>query len=161
MADTRSIPLPIAGATLHATEAPGFQYTDGTPELLFDAASDEFIYYTLRLPTAFSASPTLVLQYKMASAASGSVVLACAVMAVTPNNEEDMDDSYDTPNTVTDAVPASAGDTAEASIALTNNDSVVAGDTIKLKVYRDANAGADNAAGDLKLLTATLTYDLA
>ena len=105
-------------------------------------------------------SPVLKLQYAMASAAAGSVVLAAEVMAVTPDSDaQDIDaDSYDTANSTTDAAPGTAGHLGEAAITLTNADSLTAGDLVKLRLSRDADNASDTATGDLELLAASLEY---
>lgn len=156
---TATIVFPIAGAALDPTNPPALEYENGKPQLLFDAATDEIIRFSFRMPSAYLSDPVLVLGYKMASATSGAVVLVCEVMAVTPNVNEAVDtDSYDTPNTVTDTVPGTAGDLAEIPIPLANDDSLAEKDYVTLKVSRDANNAADTATGDLELVEASLEY---
>ena len=67
-------------------------------------------------------------------------------------------ESYDTANTVTDTVPGTAGYLAEASITMSNTDSLAANDLVTIKFYRDANAGGDTASGDADLYALSLEY---
>lgn len=141
--------------------SPGRGIAQNRPFLAFDGAADETIYTpAFRMPTAFSGSGTLklALGYFMASATSGDVIWACQVEAVTDADAVDLDSasSLDTANTATVTVPGTQGHLDVATITLTNKDSVAAGDMVRLAIYRDADAGGDNASGDAHLLYATL-----
>ena len=156
---TATVMLPVAGAALDQSNPPALEYENSRPQLRFDADTDEICYFVFRMPPSYLGSPILHAQYKMKSATSGNVVLGCEVMAVTPNASEDVDsDSYDTINTVTDTVPGSAGDLAEASITIANDDSMAGSDYVAIKIRRDADNGADDATGDLELTNLSLEY---
>ena len=124
--------------------------------LLADDTTDESVWWQFRMPS-FSGTLTIEVQYSMASATSGNVVLTAAVMAVTPGDSADINtESYDTANSATDAVPGTAGYLGTATITLTNNDSVAAGDLVKILLSRDANNGSDTASGDCEIVSVTL-----
>lgn len=128
-------------------------------EWLFDAATDEHIVCSFTMPQDYVSAPVLKVQFKMTSATSGSVVWVCQVMAVTPGDATDLDaEVFAAANSVTEAVPATAGYLDEASITLTNADSVAAGDRVTLLLFRDANNAADDAAGDAEFVGADLRY---
>ena len=130
--------------------------------LLFDASTDEIIHKRFRLPTDYSSGATLKLQFSMASATSGNVVWAAEVWAITPADAADSDTtSYDTANSVTEAVPGTAGYLDEASITLTNADSMAAGDLVTIRIRRDADNASDTAAGDAELRAISLEYTTA
>lgn len=156
---TGTIKLPIPG-NFDSTNPPGFSRFNSKPQLLFDDTTDEIIHWTMRLPANYASAPVLKLQYKMASATTGNVVVACAIMAVSDGDAANVDtDSYDTVNTsAATAVPAVAGYLDEISLTLTNFDSGVAGDFLAIKFSRDANNASDTATGDLELIAATLEY---
>ena len=157
--NTRTIILPMTAAELDASNAPQATIQSNRMHLGFDAGTDELIYYMFRMPADYGSSLLLKLQYAMASATSGDVIWASALWAITPGDSADVDtESYDTANTVTDTVPGTAGYLAEASITMSNADSLAANDLLTIKVYRDANAGGDTATGDADLYGLSLQY---
>lgn len=156
---TRMIALPILGALLDATNPPGITFINGRPKLLFDDSTDEIIRWQFRMPSDYASAPVLRGQFSMASATSGSVVWSARLMAVTPGDSQDMDsDSYDSANTDTEAVPATAGYLDEFSITISNADGVAAGDYVCLELSRDADNGSDDASGDAELWSGGLEY---
>ena len=128
-------------------------------EWLFDATTDEHIVCSFIMPQDYVSAPVLKVQFKMTSATSGNVIWVCQVMAVTPGDATDVDaETFAAANSVTEAVPATAGYLDEASITLTNADSVAAGDRVTLLLFRDADNVSDNAAGDAEFVGADLRY---
>lgn len=154
---TGTVLLPAAGAELDATNPPGVAFVNGRRLLLFDDTVDEFIYYTFRMPQDYASAPVLKFQYSHVAAAN-EVIIACQVMAVTDGEDVD-DDSYDTVNTSgATTVPGTQGLLDEISLALTNADSLAAGDYVALKISRDADNVGDDAVGDLEFWGAALEY---
>lgn len=139
---------------------PRLGFFNSKPRLLFDATVDKIVHWTFRMPSNYASAPVLKLQYSMASATVNEVIMACQVMAVSDGDAQAIDpDSYDTVNTSSaTTVPATAGYLDEISLALANNDLLVAGDWVALKVSRDADNVGDDATGDLELVAATLEY---
>lgn len=168
---TGYIPLPIAGAILPdgsaSNAAPQLQRTKSTAaapaphfvELLFDAATDEMCSWTFQLPGNYASSPVLRLHWK-ANTTSNSVVWGCRIAATTPSDTDTPNEhAFGTANTATTAVNGTeARRLVETTITLTNNDSMAAGDTITLQVYRDADNGSDTCTVDAELVSATLEY---
>lgn len=128
-----------------------------TPYRAFDAAIDEFCYWSFMLPSDAAVTTwTAKLTYCMASATSGNVVLRVYVQAVSDGDALDLDaaESFDTMNASSaTAVPGTAGYPDVISITLSNKDSVAAGDMVIIKVMRPGLSDAnDTASGDLLLL---------
>lgn len=157
---TGTIILPIAPGNFDATNTPGFAKFNSKPRILFDDTTDEIVHWTFRMPANYSSAPVIKVQYSMASATTGNVVVACEVMAVSDGDAAAVDsDSYDTINTSSaTAVPGTAGYLDEISLSLTNADSVAAGDWVALKFRRDADNASDTASGDLEMVAASLEY---
>lgn len=131
-------------------------------QLAFDASTEEWCCFSFRMPADYSSSPVLKVQYKMASATSGDVIWGGQIAAVTDGDATDVDaKAFATANTATVTVPGTAGHIDEASITMTNADSVAAGDFVVVRVYRDADAGGDTATGDAEFVGAALTYTTA
>ncbi len=131
-------------------------------QLAFDAATEEWASWGFRMPADYSSAPVLKVQYKMTSATSGDVVWAGSIAAVTDGDATDVDAKvFATVNTTTVTVPGTAGYLDEASITMTNADSVAAGDFVVVRVARQGAAGGDTATGDAEFIGAALTYTAA
>lgn len=152
--------LLASSVSLDNTSPPGIEVQNSLPYLLFDAATDEICYLEFRLPDNYASSPVLKAFYAMSSATSGDVVWAAEIWAMSDGDSADINTpSYDTANTVTDTVPATAGYPAELTITLSNNDSMAAGDLVRIKFYRDADNASDTATGDAGLRPTTITLE--
>lgn len=157
---TRAILTPYS-AEFPASNFPQLMLVNRRPVLAFDPSTDETAYWTLIAPEGLTGTMTLVITYMMASATSGAVGLQAAVEAVTDGDTTDLDaaSSFDTVNnSASTTVPGTAGHVDQISITLTNQDSVAAGDYLRISINRDADGTAitDSAAGDLYLLAAEL-----
>ncbi len=126
----------------------------------FDAAALEWCCWSFRMPVNYASAPVVKIQYKMASATSGNVILLASLAAVTPGDATDVDAKvFATANTASAAtVPSTAGYLDQVSIALTNDDGVAAGDFVVLRVGRDGASGSDTASGDLELVACAFEY---
>lgn len=126
----------------------------------FDAAALEWCCWSLRMPATYASAPVAKLQYKMASATSGNVILVASLAAVSDGDSTDVDAKvFATVNTSSaTAVPGTAGYLDEVSLSLANADSVAAGDFVVLRVGRDGASGSDTATGDLELIAVTLEF---
>ena len=162
---TGTIILPILAAIPDPTNPPAVAFASGTnrPYLAFDGSSViEACVWTFRMPADYSSGPTLKIQWSGSSSTTTShtAVWGCEVMAMTADTDGAMDsDSYDTINTVSDDI---LGTTAkriqEASLTLTNADSLAAGDYVALKFRRDADNGSDDLNEDAWLWGLSLEY---
>lgn len=132
-------------------------------QLVFDAATKEMCMWAFRMPSDYASGPTLKVQYKMASATSGNVIIEGRIAAVTDGDAQDVDaKAFGTANTSSaSAVPATAGYLKEISLALTNADSLAAGDFTIVYLARDAANASDTAAGDMEVPTSSLEYTTA
>lgn len=138
-----------------AAPSPFFQH------LLFDATTDEMCYWQFRVPPDYASAPVLKVQYKMASATTGSVRFEGRLAAVTPADAQDVDaKALGTTNSAGSSVPGTAGYLAEASVTLTNADSLAAGDFAVAMLRRDADGttGTDDAAGDAEIVAVAISY---
>src|SRR2546423_1683228 len=99
-------------------------------QLAFDASTKEQAYWQFRMPADYSSAPVLKVLFKMTSATTGNVIVEGRLAAVTAGDSTDVDaKALAAANTSSaTAVPGTAGYLAEVSMALTNADSVAAGD---------------------------------
>lgn len=171
---TGSVLLPPGAATLpdgSATNlAPAMQRRKSSGsapapyflELWYDAATEEWASWAFRMPADYASAPVLKVQYKMASATTGDVVWAGSIAAVTDGDSTDVDAKvFATANTATVTVPGTAGYLDEASITMTNADSLAAGDFVVIRIARQGAAGGDTATGDAEFVGAALVYTTA
>lgn len=152
--------LLASSVSLDSTSPPGPVVANSLVHLAFDSDTDEICYLEFALPENYSSSAVLKGIFSMASATSGNVVWAAQVWALSPGDSADIDtESYDSANTDTEAVPGTAGYPDEFAITLTNDDSMAAGDIVRIKFYRDADNASDTATGDAKLRVGTLRLE--
>lgn len=156
---TKAILTPKS-AEFPTTNFPGLTVVNARPALAFDASTQETCYWTFVAPSDITGTMTAVISYMMASATSGNIEFEVAVEAVTEADATDLDatTSFDTVNSSgADAVPGTAGHLGQVSVTLTNQDSIAAGDLVRVSVSRDADdATNDTATGDLYLLAVEL-----
>ena len=160
MATTRAVLIPY-GAEFPATNFPQLMLVNRRPVLAFDASTDEACQWTVIAPQGLTGTMTAVITYMMASATSGAVGFQVAVEAVSDGDSTDLDagDSFDTVNnSASTTVPGTAGYIDQISVTLTNQDSVAAGDLVRIKLNRDADGSAitDSATGDAYVLAVEL-----
>lgn len=158
MATTFFVGTPLT-AEFIATPAALITVND-RPALAFDAATDEIAYWTGICPQGLTGTSTLLVYYIMASATANAVRFDAAIEAVTDADATDLDatTSFDTANAVDETVPGTAGYLGVASITLTTQDSLTAGDYFRLRLTRDANHANDTATGDCRVLAVELRY---
>lgn len=173
---TGTVLLPIGAATLpdgtasnlfpgvvrakSSGSAPGVYFLQAN----FDASNLEWFTWSFRMPSDYDSAPTLKIQFKMASATTGNVIVVGRVAAITPGDATDADAKvFGSANTsAATAVPATtAGKIGEISLALSTNDSLAAGDWVVVYFGRDGASGSDTAAGDLELVSLNLEYTTA
>lgn len=159
--------LPLAALQGDASNPPQRLWTTNKrPYLAFDSGTDEIAFVTFRVPDNFASAPVLIFQWSPSSgsapgASVDAVRWACEVMVVTPDvDSAAMDaDGYDAANEIDDeADNTNAKALKEASLALTNDDSIAAGDYVALKIYRNADHANDTLAEDAWLWSLTFGY---
>lgn len=156
---TRAVLLPYS-AELPASNYPELRMVNRRPVLAFDASADETVWWTFVAPQGLTTPLTVVITYMMASAITNAVGWQAAIEAVSDGDTTDLDavTSFDSQNSVSVSVPGTQGYIDQASITLTSNDAIAAGDYVRLAVNRDANGSAvlDTATGDAYLLAVEL-----
>lgn len=162
---TVKLPLPILAATPASTNGAAHKAFAGTNFpvrcLAFDAATDETVYWQARVPNYGSGNLTLKLMWYADTGASGDVIFAAQIAAITPNTDtQDIEtDTLATANTVTDTHLGTTNQRLhECSITISNLDSLAADDFVVIALYRDANAAGDTMTGDALVVDAELSY---
>lgn len=124
----------------------------------FDDSTDEAMYFYGSMPLAYDGGGIWVeIEYAMTSATSGEVVWGVAWENLS-DEAQDLDaDGFASAKTVTDTVSATSGKLRRAQLFFENTeiDGVVAKDLYRLKLYKDADAGADDASGDAEFKNLT------
>lgn len=123
----------------------------------FDAASDEFVHFTLPSPLYWDAGTVTAKFFWTAASGSGNVIWG--IQGVGTANDDTLDVAYGTAQTVTDTL-LSANDqhVTSATSAMTIAGSPVAGEWLDFRLYRDANAGGDTLAVDARLLGVRIEF---
>jgi hypothetical protein len=113
---------------------------------------DNAVSQTLRTPMIQMPVFTGALSLKLlvaSSATSGNVLYRCAIESVTSLDSQNTNtsDSFDTTNSgSSESIPATTYNPKEISIALTNIDSLVAGEYVTFRVDRDVSVGSNVSA---------------
>lgn len=121
----------------------------------FDAATDEAVQVQLPLPSTWSGAVDVRLKWR-AAATTGDVIWATQTVCVADAEVDDA--AWNTQ----DAFPA---DTAKGTTLQTNDASdtsitttgCAAGESLHLRIFRDADAGGDTMTGDADLISAEVT----
>jgi len=118
----------------------------------FDAATDESAVFVGVVPEGaiLSGGLQVRLSWAATSATSGVCVWQVAFEKTTGHDIDS--DSFDTAVTGSTTTNAASGFINTTSITITTIDSIVAGDTFRLRVTRDADAGADTMTDDAELV---------
>lgn len=135
--------------------APGVYFV----HLLFDATNEEWCNWQFIMPSDYGSALTANVIYKMASATTGGVAWDVRVAAITSGDATDMDAKvFGSSNVGTGTVSGTAGRPLVISFALTNADSVAAGDIVVVRLARAVANGSDTATGDAEFVGMALTY---
>jgi hypothetical protein len=117
----------------------------------FDAALKETLFFVLAAVRWGSGSLTLKVRWSAASATSGNVVWEAKLAAITPDADSGSIQSkaFAAAQTVTDShLGTNADRLHEATITVSNLDSLANNDMIVLSFARDAASGSDTMSGD-------------
>lgn len=128
------------------------------PVLAFDATTDENTSWGYKVPASYVSGGTLILQWLCTGDQSGAVVWKGSVYVATADSS-DMDTSaaFNTVDTATTTLPATAGHFTSTSIALTSP-GLAAGRYMILMVGRDADNASDTASTDAQLISVTFQF---
>lgn len=127
----------------------------------YDAASVEALFFDFEAVAYGSGNVTVRLRWYADTASTNAVVWGCALAALTPTSDtQDVEtDALATAATTTTAHLGTTGQREhETTVTITSLDSLAAGDTVRLRVYRDAASASDTMAGDAILTRLTVTY---
>ena len=129
-------------------------------QLLFDASALEQCMWAFRMPGDYASAPILEVQFKMASATAGDVVIEARLAAVSDGDTIDVDGkTFAVANTsAATPVPGTVGYMTEISLALANDNGIAGGDFAVIYLARDAANAADDAVGDMEVIGCGLTY---
>lgn len=117
----------------------------------FDATTKEMFFFQLAAIRYGTGSLTLKIRWTAASATSGNVVWEAKLAAITPDSDSGAvaSKAFATALTVTDAhLGTTAERLHEATITISNLDSLANNDYIVLGFARDASNGSDTMSGD-------------
>jgi hypothetical protein len=120
--------------------------------LLCDDTATEGDIWTTTLTPYNGGTLTAAIYFSMTSATSGNVVNDVYVACVADGASQDIDTKvFAAANSVTTAVPGTAGYLKVATVTLTNNDSCASGNLLAIKVRRNGASGSDTATGDQEI----------
>lgn len=125
------------------------------PVLDADPDIDESCVFSGVIPAHYAGGGlTVRVGYSMSSATTGAIKINVDFERI-GDQQQDIDTaSFAAPQTSTATVPATSGFVDVLSLLFTSGaqmDSIVAGEFFRIRVTRDANDGADTAAGDLEI----------
>jgi hypothetical protein len=144
---------------------PQYQKNNGTnfpiSSLAYDAATKETIFFNFHATGYGSGNLTLDVYWYADTASSGDVVWGAQVAAITPNADtQDVEGkAFAAASTATQTHLGTTGQRLhQATIAISNPDSIAPGDVVWLALYRDAAAAGDTLTGDALLVKSLLSY---
>lgn len=147
----------VTAAPVDSVESSGAAPNPAWLRMLLDASADEGRQWEFILDRRYGTSPTLKIHYYMAGANTNKTVcFAAQIAAVSDSDTSVTAKPFDTVNSSTVTVPDAAGTEDVASITLTNDDSMAAGDRVMLLLYRDVSE--DDAAGDCVVTDVELQF---
>lgn len=166
MATVYAPPLQPEWATFLSTTFPEFKNISGTNipvlSLAFDAALDEAAFWRIPIVRYGSGNLTCVVYWYADTASSGDIVWEAAIAAITPDADtQDIEtDSLATIQKVTDSHLGTTGQRLhQASITISNLDSLAALDDVAFRIRRLGNSdAADTMTGDALLVRALISY---
>ena len=126
------------------------------PVLDFDAATKESAVFTSVMPQRYDGGGlTVKVHYAMSIATADDVVIDVAIERIGDESQDIDSDGFAVVQSVTDTVPGTSGHVGVATVAFTGGaqmDNVAKGDAYRVKMTRDADNAADDAAGDMELV---------
>ncbi len=157
----------IQAGKLRTTAFPALVQANGTnypvPGYAFDAATDEEVYFQFRATDYGSGNLTLLILWYADTATANNVVWEAQLAVITPNTDtQDIEtDGLATLNFIQDTHLGTTGQRLhEASLTISNLDSLAADDWVTLRLARDADStsATDDMAGDAIVVGIILEY---
>lgn len=164
MATVRQVLLPDA-AQFAASAFPGLNRVYGTNfpvlSLAYDATTSELAYWRISPLNYGSGNLTATVEWYADTASSGGVVWEAAIAAITPNADtQDVETkAFATATNVADTHLGTTGQRLHsADVAISNLDSLAAGDALWLRIARLPANASDTMTGDALLIAVILSY---
>lgn len=159
------IPLPASGWRAQSTNGPAAYLAELTTNrqmvegFAFDAATDEFIQFSMPMPKSWDEG-TITARFRWtAPSGTGNVVWGIQLLAV--SDDDAMDAAWGTAQTVTDTLLAvNDMHTTSETAAITAAGSPAEGDVLWARVYRDADNASDTFSADAVLMAVDLFISL-
>ena len=122
----------------------------------FDASTIEYAQFQIAMPKSWNEG-TVTAQFLWSATATGDVVWGLQGVAI--SNDDVLDATWGTAQTVTDSVTATTDlMVTSATAAVTLGGSPAAEDLVVFRVYRNASSGSDTCAVDAKLVAVRLNF---
>jgi len=143
------------------TNYPGEGEIGVTPVLLFDAGTDEWVFYEWEVPENYHTGSDFKIRFYWAptDANAGDVVWGIEYTIVTPENDEVLT-AATTTDTITDSTQTLANELLKSDFITISGTGVQPGDIISMRVYRDADSGADDYGSDAALVHLGLYFQV-
>lgn len=162
---TLSLLLTPESARYRSSAFPQFKNINATAMsvtgLFYDAAADEMAFWRFPATSYGSGNLTVTIFWYADTAVSGDVVWGGSIAAVTPNADtQDYEtDAFDVESTVTDTHLGTTGQRLHSAVvAVSDLDSLAAGDLVTLRLRRVGSSGSDTMTGDAVLVLAEVAY---
>lgn len=143
------------------TNYPGEGEIGVTPVLFFNSANDEWTYYEWEVPENYHAGSGIKLRFAWAptDTSTGSVIWATEYTIITPNNNEALTATATT-KTVTDSAESLANELLLTDFITISGTDIQSGDIISMRIFRDADNGADDYGADAALVHIGLYFKI-
>lgn len=157
--------IPAAGQIPQVTNGSGVSSTQSTTNLVnldlttFDPATDQFVQYTVVVPSNYSGGTFTAQVFFTAPSGTGDVVWTVAARSYADGDL--IDQAFGTAQSVTKAVQAAAVSISSATAAVTPAGTPAAGQLMQIQISRDANAGGDTYGSSATLIGVLITYETA
>jgi hypothetical protein len=124
----------------------------------FDPSSDEYMQWTLVMPSDYDAGTITAVFYWMANSASTNSVV-WGLQGRSYADSDAIDQAWGTAQTVTDANNAQNDvNISSATAAITIGGGPAASELVQIRAYRDADNVSDNLATDARLVAVRITF---
>ena len=168
--DTGFINLSVASSIppMSGVQAAGLDLIESTDagtakpaiyRLLFDKDTDEGRQWITRIPDDYGGTPAVkIIYYSTGANVSKTCAFNVQVACLSDGDASATAKAYDATNQTVATVPDAAGTVDVASVTLTNNSSMAAGDWCNFHLWRDISG--DDAANDIAVIAVSFTYTL-
>ena len=161
---TISLPLPVESALFPATNYAQFRSVSGTNfpvnSLCFDASTSETVYFRFIARNYLSGNLTIRVRWYADTATSGAVVWGASLAAISAGDATNMETKAFATEQLSSASTASATThgPVEATITLSNLDSLASLDDATLRIARKTADAGDTMAGDAQVVFVIVDY---